>query len=85
MESPREAYKARAEAQESCIRRFMAATGYGPEEWAAKGYAEAFSKAWDKDRMRHIDAIYSVVLATASKVRTILTNPKDDARPPVRR
>lgn len=69
---PRDSFRARAETQEACIRRFMSATGFGPEEWAAKGYAEAFAKAWDKDRMRDSDAIYSVVLATAGKVRTIV-------------
>lgn len=72
METAGGSYKARAVAQESCIRRFMAATGLGPEEWSSRGYAEAFAKAWDKDRMRDSDAIYSVVLATAGKVRTIV-------------
>lgn len=65
-------YRERSDAQQACIRRWMSATGLGPEEWASRGYAEAFAKAWDKDRMRNLEAVYQVTLATAGRVNRIL-------------
>jgi hypothetical protein len=64
-------YKQRAEAQYACIRRFMAATGYGPMEWSQLGHAEAFEKAWN-DRVRDVDTLYTLSLSVKNKVNKIL-------------
>ena len=68
-------FKERSEAQYTCIRRFMAATGLGPIEWAQQGYAVAFDKVWFNapDHVRKdVGVIYDLTLATASKVDKIL-------------
>ena len=64
-------YRQRAEKQHACIRRFMAATGYGPMEWASMGFAEAFDKAW-ADKVRDVDTLYSLSLNVKNKVHKIL-------------
>lgn len=68
-------FKERAEAQHACIRRFMAATGLGPVEWAQQGYAVAFDEVWKnaKDHTRKdVGVIYDLTLATSRKVNTII-------------
>lgn len=68
-------FKQRAEAQYSCIRRFMAATGHGPMEWAKMGYAVAFDRVWNAAnehiRKNH-SVVYELTLATVEKVNKIL-------------
>lgn len=73
MESPRDDFRARAAAQDACIRRFMSATGYGPEEWAARGYANAFAMAWDKDGIKDLETVYQVTLAIAGRIDRIVS------------
>lgn len=67
--------KLRNEVQLACIRRYMAATGDGPMEWAQQGYAAAFDAVW-KNATEHVKkdvgAVYDLTLATAVKVNTIL-------------
>lgn len=65
----------RTDVQLACIRRYMAATGYGPIEWAQQGYAAAFDAVW-KNAPDHVKkdvgVVYDLTLATAVKVNNIL-------------
>ena len=69
------ANKLRNDVQLTCIRRYMAATGDGPIEWAQQGYAAAFDAVW-KNAPEHVrkdaGAVYDLTLATAVKVGNIL-------------